>query len=154
MDVKLAETWDEVEAATARVSTCIRPTGANWDRARRTWADCSKRLRYFILEPEEAFPTGGYIRLLQYSTLGHTHQTWLVEFIHPKSYEFVQAVQRQMDVTLLVKAWDIEDKSLTANWPKITVPCNLDYPYQFHSKGESTWLVVLPVVEEGLSING
>jgi hypothetical protein len=144
--VHLVETWGEVQALAAAdpISTCIRPGGANHERAATTWDQHHPTsLRYYASEDSP-----GYMRLLKLTQAAHQRlQTWAVDFAKPLDYELVIAVAQVFEHTLLVKRVHLPDskyETLATDWPIITAafPQLGSYLYHVQEPFESVWLVV------------
>jgi hypothetical protein len=144
--VRLVESWDEVHrlAAADTVSTCIRESGPNHQRAASAWEQhYPDSLRYYASDDPP-----GYLRLLRLTQNAYTRtQTWAVDFCKPMDYEFIIAVAQVFEHTLLVKRVHLPDskyETLAIDWPAITAefPRLGTYPYHVQESYEATWLVV------------
>jgi hypothetical protein len=144
--VHQVETWEEVHrlAAADPISTCIRESGPNHQRAAISWEQHHPAsLRYYA----SGHPPG-YMRLLKLTQAAHQRtQTWCVDFCKPMDYEFIIAVAQVFEHTLLVKRVYLPDskfETLATNWTLVTAafPQLGAYPYHCQEPYESTWLVV------------
>jgi hypothetical protein len=153
MPVREAQSWSEVEAVAAAVSTCVRPGGQNWEKAKQTWEQFRSpgwqpQVRYFIRDEPP-----GYVRLLLLSSRHAENPTWCVDFVKPPSYQMVLAVREMIGrdgkpPVLLCKGWDCVDSNLSQQWTRLNISiAGFEvFPYSFAKATTTTWMVV-PVVD-------
>lgn len=140
MQLKLATRWEEIEAVTDIVQTCIGPRGMNYLKAKQDWEQHPSIVEYWLVE--DPYGHLGYIRLVRVTKSMYTVPTWLLDFVSSRNSIGVLLLELQQVLggSLLVKLDLVAQAGKQQFFTAQFVLPNIGHTF---CRGERCW-VVLP----------